>query len=57
MGAIYNSKLSWADGRHLRMNASGREYLLQVPSNMNFDIAPVEAGSGDQAALAWLVEA
>ncbi len=30
--AIYESKLSWADGQRLRMNASGREYLLQVPS-------------------------
>ena len=29
---IYHSKLSWADGKHLKMNASGREYLLQIPS-------------------------
>ncbi len=32
MDAIYDSKLSWTDSRHLRMEASGREYLLQVSS-------------------------
>lgn len=30
--AIYKSKLSWADGQRLRMNASGGEYLLQIPA-------------------------
>lgn len=32
MNAIYDSELSWADGQHLRVEALGREYLLQIPS-------------------------
>lgn len=32
MDATHNSKLSWVDDKHLRMEALGRQYLLQISS-------------------------